>query len=399
MDDRRISVLKNPYPYKAMLSICSDLDETESAEVYFNTSRYLNSKDRTAFGEGVGLEVGNSMYFYMPDGEFSYWNASESDKGKIRELMRAGLIDCMHSYGDLATERRQAAETLTHLDAAGCRLSVWIDHAVAPSNFGSDIMRGFGDLPDHPAYHADLTLDYGIRYLSMGRVTSMPGQDAPISVGGIYDSSIAKASLVSLAKEASKVWLGLCGNEKYAMHKNNKLLSTAALRDGQVAIEFLRSNPNSAGVSAGDTSKGLANALTAGFLERIIHRRARSVIYTHLGKEIDRATGFPANTRKALEELSGLYEAGEVLVTTTRRLLDYAQMHGNIQWRAEIDGDRGEIEVSSQGQEYCYQGLCFRVPEDMPHRLMINGVPVDTATVGCRDEGMSILTVPWTRLT
>ena len=34
-----------PHPYRAMLAICSDLDETPSAHVYFETARYLNSTE------------------------------------------------------------------------------------------------------------------------------------------------------------------------------------------------------------------------------------------------------------------------------------------------------------------------------------------------------------------
>jgi len=47
----------------------------------------------------------------------------------------------------------------------GCDLEVWIDHAVAPSNFGADIMCGSGDVPGAKAYHSDLTCGFGIRYV------------------------------------------------------------------------------------------------------------------------------------------------------------------------------------------------------------------------------------------
>src|ERR1041384_8309311 len=79
-----------PRPYRGMLAICSDLDETPDAETYFELMRFLNTTEETSMGTGVGLEVGNSMYFDMPAGHFSYWNATEVEREKIRALIRSG---------------------------------------------------------------------------------------------------------------------------------------------------------------------------------------------------------------------------------------------------------------------------------------------------------------------
>lgn len=58
-----------PYPYRAMLAIASDLDETPGIGVYLESMRYLNTRADTPMGPGVGLEVGNSLYFDMAGGE------------------------------------------------------------------------------------------------------------------------------------------------------------------------------------------------------------------------------------------------------------------------------------------------------------------------------------------
>ena len=116
-------------------------------------------------GPGVGLEVGNSIYFDMPPDQFAYWNTDDAGREMVRALIRSGHIDCLHSYGDLATTRQHAARALDELDRHGCRLEVWVDHGTAVTNFGSDIMRGHGDEVGHEAYHADLTTRYGIKIL------------------------------------------------------------------------------------------------------------------------------------------------------------------------------------------------------------------------------------------
>ena len=152
----------------------------------------------------MGLEVGNTIYFDMPAPQFSYWNTDDRGRSEVRTLIKSGHVDCLHSFGDLATTRTHAGRALDELARHDCRLEVWIDHAVAPTNFGADIMHGTGDVPGAPAYHADLTCGYGVRYVWRGRVTSVIGQGVPRRLAGIFEPSHPIASAVTLAKEAAK---------------------------------------------------------------------------------------------------------------------------------------------------------------------------------------------------
>jgi hypothetical protein len=98
-------VRRFPYPYKAMVAICSDLDGTPDRDHYLNIVRFLNTEDETPAGKGVGLEVGNTIYFDMPDNQFAYWNTDDLGREIVRKLIHSGHIDCFHSFGDLATTR------------------------------------------------------------------------------------------------------------------------------------------------------------------------------------------------------------------------------------------------------------------------------------------------------
>ena len=388
-----------PWPYKAMLALCSDLDETPGAETYLATSRYLNTTGRTPFGTGVGLEVGNTLYFYMDASQFSYWNATEAEREAVRDLIRSGHIDCIHSYGDTATRREQVQETLEHLEAADCRMRVWIDHAVAITNFGADIMQGEGDLPGSPAYHADLTFDYGVRYVWRGRVTSMHGQDAPPSVAGIWRPALPVGSLLTLGKETAKRALAAFGTAKYAMHGENRLLRGVTLRDGRAAPEFLRSNPHPLGVSAGDNAAGLAAALTDAFLDRLVRRRAKAIVYTHLGKRIDPRAGFPAATRTALEKLAARAHGDEILVATTRRVLDFARLMQTLAFTVHDAGDALEIRLADSAEDLPLDGLGFRVPRERDVRLLCRGRKLETQRDDDPASRRSVVYLPWRRLT
>ena len=114
-DQQGYTLRRFPYPYKAMLAICSDLDETPDGDAYWEIARYLNTTQTTAMGQGAGLEVGNTIYFDMPAEQFSYWNTNDAGRAMVRALIQSGHVDCLHSYGDLATTREHAGRALDEL--------------------------------------------------------------------------------------------------------------------------------------------------------------------------------------------------------------------------------------------------------------------------------------------
>lgn len=384
-----------PHPYRAMLAICSDLDETPDDHVYFETARYLNSTDETTMGPGLGLEVGNTIYFDMPPSQFAYWNTSDRGREGLRALIRSGHVDCFHSFGDLALTRKDAARSLDELDRHGCRLGVWIDHAVAPTNFGADIMQGSGDLPGAAAYHADLTLAHGVRFVWRGRVTSVTGQDVRRQLGGIFDPVHPLASARTLAKEALKGALGSLGAGKYEMHTPNRVLRPATLRDGQPTLEFLRANPFWRAVDKGETAAGLAQVLTQELLDRLSGRGGLMVLYTHLGKVSDVRAPLGVATRAALGRLAEAHRAGRVLVTTTRRLLQYAQERNEASWQCRWREHLLEIDVRTPGDG---SGLCFAVADPERTRLVVNGKAAETSRAVVDADGTRYLCLPWPRL-
>lgn len=318
-----------PYPYRALLAICSDLDETPGRRVYRETMRFLNTTETTGMGPGVGLEAGNTIYFDMPARQFSYWNTDDQGRAMLRALMRSGHVDCLHSFGDLATTRDHASRALDELARQDCRLEVWVDHGVAPTNFGEDIMRGSGDVPGAAAFHANLTCAYGIKYVWRGRVTSVIGQSVGRRLAGIYDTRHPVGSLRTISKELAKGALGRAGHRKYRIHGTNEAIRKVRLRSGHAVYEFLRSNPHWAGVNQGETAAGLGSVLTPNVLDRLVDRGGTCILYTHLGKVRDDEQPLPHGSREALRRLARYQHGGKVLVTTTRRVLGYCHARQN----------------------------------------------------------------------
>ncbi len=398
-----MNLRKTPYPYRAMLAICSDLDETPDSRTYFEIMRYLNTEQDTVIGSGVGLETGNTIYFNMPSDQFSYWNTDDAGREKVRALIRSGHIDCLHSFGDLATTRNHAGRALDELSRHGCRMEVWVDHAIAPTNFGGDIMAGSGDLPGTEAYHADLSCDFGIRYIWRGRITSVTGQETKRRLAGIFHPSRPISSARTLAKEFAKGILGRSEGQKYEMHPVNRISHPAILRDGRPITEFLRMNPFPGGVNLSATADGIAEVLTVEMLDRLVERQGISVLYTHLGKITGHGQPFGEHTRAAFSLLAKYQREGKVLVTTTRRLLGYCALTSRI--RTENGGGNGDpCELRT---EFCPTGSPQEDPDGLtvylnegnePRRITLNGAEVRGLVRNPPDHtGQSSISIPWSR--
>jgi hypothetical protein len=356
-------------------------------------------------GPGVGLEVGNTIYFDMPRDQFAYWNTDDRGRATVRALIQSGHVDCLHSFGDLATSRAHAARALDELARHDCMLRVWIDHAVAPTNFGADIMRGLGDVEGAAPFHADLSHSYGIRYVWRGRVTSVIGQNARHSLAGVFDPRHAAGSAVTVSKELVKRAIGSRGAAKYAMNAANELLRPITLRSGHPVLEFVRANPSWAGVSRFDTSTGLAEVLTNRFLARLERRAAPCILYTHLGKTSRTDVSFEEPTRRALRTLAEWQRAGRILVTTTRRLLDFQRHIAASRVSITETGNRTLADVSAHGIDgerlgvADLAGLSVYVADPARTDVRVNGQAVNDLQRNPPDfTGRASVSIPWRRL-
>jgi hypothetical protein len=393
-----------------MLAICSDLDQTPDADVYLEIARFLNTTQPTAMGRGVALEVGNTIYFDMPPDQFSYWGTSEARRETLRALMHSGHVDAIHSWGDLATTRGYAERNLAELERHSCRLAVWIDHSKAPTNFGPDIMKGTGDVPGSPAYHADLTLAYGIRHVWRGRTTGLTGQGVPIRPGSflpLLRRTHPVASARSAFKEAVKVLLGRLGHPRWEIYAAKRICRPGVLRDGQRVWEFLRTNPSWAGPGAHATASGIESVLTPRMLNRLVASQGSAILYTHLGKLRDRQRPFGPGTERALRHLASLRNEGKVLVTTTQRLLHYHTVGAGLRWEVALRGDTVVVTLTSVDDPVTgprlpagpdLDGLAFSLATTRPVEIRVaNGAPLPRQTVQ-RSAGTTRVTLPWPSL-
>jgi len=316
-------------------------------------------------------------------------------------LIASDHIDCLHSYGDLALRREHAGRALDALGRAGCMPRVWVDHGVARSNFGRDIMHGQGDVVGAAAYHADLTCGAGVEFVWMGRVTSVFGQEVSRSWSGMWTRNHPCGSARTLLKEGLKVGLAALGSGKYRLHAGNGLLRETCLRDGRKVLEFIRSNPHWAGVSAGETWIGIRKVLNEKTLGFLTAREGVAVLYTHLGKGLDLSRAASASdARTAFETLARWFREGRILVTTTSRLLSYVRMVRQVSLRWLNDAALPcTMEVSTDLGADSLQGLTVYVDHPEQTRVVVRGVPIRGIESNGPDHvGRRSITIPWRSL-
>ena len=382
----KLALRKFPYPYKAAMAICSDIDGTTSVEEFLEIEKFLNTKEITSMGKGIGLEIGNSFMMYAPPTcAFSYYSAEPENAQIIKKFIKIGYIDFMHSYGQKADfTRKDAMEAIKELTENGCKVDVWVDHATTVDNLGDDRTFGLGDHQDSSAYHADITLAYGIKFVWLGRITMVIGQSVPITLktfSSIYDSRHPVHSFINMKKEFAKNVLAVFGNMKYAMHKSYDLMRITKLDDGQKVYEFLRFDNHWKGVGRGATSKHLAYVISKRTLTRLKEVGGYMIVYTHLGLNSDCSQVIAKETQIALRDLAREYETGNIYITTTSKLLNYYLNHKYINWSYETKGDKVIIKISSVEDPVFgsfvptvedLQGITFYVPDNDGARIYIS---------------------------
>lgn len=280
-------------------------------------------------GNGIGLEIGNSFFFYNQKNEFSYFDQDDRAKQITQSMIQSGYIDCLHSYGD-TDDRDEIARALDSLESSNCRLEVWINH------FGvsNDICKKFeymflhceGDNPQASAYHTDLTLAHGIRFAWVGATTRIVGQTSRPKLATVFDPRYPVASTGNVMKEVRKQILGR-NDERFALHRSNDLLRPLTLADGGQVHEFIRYCNHPEGVPIGATSRGLAYVISKRNLANLISREGYMIAYAHLGKNEDRTPVIAPESQAALRHLARLNEQGEIYVSTTAKILKYKFAH------------------------------------------------------------------------
>ncbi len=396
MKSPSVRLRKYPFPFRAALSISSDLDGTRSYDDYVELLKFFNTATETSLGTGLDLEFANSLYFAMPKKQFAYWNIGANERAKTRELLQLGFIDTLHSFGDGVRDKASLTKSLDEINEHGMRFPIWINHSAAPTNLSSARRPGqfFGDSKDHELYHVKDLLALGLVYVCRGQATSVIGQEAVPDPSTVLYDRVSPRSCATAAMQAAKLVTSPVVS-RYRMHLRNRVLAPAILDDGSAVTEIMRANWFWGGLGRGANLGQVDSILTTNALETLVRRQGTSVFYTHLGRlPLVRNDPEGRSALNGLRTLAGFAHDRQILVKTTVWLLDYLALRNNL----EISiGQSGELLLEIGGQEnkrmadrlasfLPNSGLSFYFDGDIPPDVSFRGETLEQIEVNPPDH-------------
>ena len=383
----QIKMRRFPYPFKAALAICSDIDECDR-KTFVDIHRFLNDSS-----SGLGLPVSDSFFAVSCNPhQMSYFQtdgmAHSNDADFIKQGIREGLIDCLHSWGDFNNSPpdpnflRSVAKRLTReLRESGLEIKVWINHG-SPNNrqnLQARLVSTFkGDEPDSQYYTADLVRELGIKFYWWCEINSWPLSGR---LSAHSPKMMARLSVNALKNGVKRV-LRL----KSRIRNATQLMALGqpvVLRDRTRLISFNRFNCGPQGPWGRPTRHTLRYSLAPRVLDELIDQEGYLILYTHLGMPCDRGKKlFPGPDEEALSRLADLYHNGTVWVAPTSRLLTYWFLSQNLVWRTKQENHKIVIDLVSVDDPITGErapekdeiaGLCFYTPKPKETIMRING--------------------------
>ena len=420
-DNRQVELRKFPYPFKAAYTIASDVDDTDSIDELVHTHTKISSKK-----EGYGLDMGDSFWMYNEQRElmkdslydihsfykkfsgptpflgvsiFDGLSNHESDDAKIiKDYIRKGYIDALHSYGQFSKDvfqREYAINAIKYLNDNNLKFDVWIQHGghENTNNVGPWAWQ-LGDNPGSKEYHTDITVPYGVKYFWTGQMTHCIGQD------GNFNFETTTKLFVEWLQD---LYVNN-GSPKYK--HNNNLATILTLDDGQKIFDFVR-YINRWGSYEVTDEPNLRYQLNPEIIDELISNEGYLVQYTHLGANY----GYPylsLNTMNLLEYSKKKFDAGELLVSTTSKLLNYYVHRKYLNWDYKLDGKELKINIKSISNEVEgefiptieeLEGITFYIPDDVSCKILLKNREV-AFTKNPKDfMGRESVSIKWNYLT
>jgi SAM-dependent methyltransferase len=369
-----VQLRRYPFPFRAALAISNDTDGMDWA-AFEDWHAFVCGSARTPYGDGLGLEVGDSFWVWSDTGAFALrhappWNDPDTpapEAGRIIELARSGWLDTLHSFGDWNPAynlprdgARRGLEILADLDL---RPSVYINHGAGlrRHNLGGPwASYQSGDDPGSEFYNFDLLRAAGFRFFWIDAMFEnerfgenmdlyrMPPELRPRAEKRWLWVTERRSRLESDAPHRKALTgLGEVEAERVARHLSGNLLAPVIGRDDSPFWAFKRFRGHEAPNSA-----SFALQASVQHLDLLESAGGACVVYQHFG--VWRPVGLPKGHRLQTERRSPLLDDtaiqafrdiatrqnnGRLFVTTTSRLLNYVWLRDRLRYSAVASDD------------------------------------------------------------
>ncbi|MFC1476989.1 hypothetical protein ACFL6L_00825 [candidate division KSB1 bacterium] len=403
MQPQIIHLRKFPFPYRAALAVCSDVDNTPSPDIYKAQMDYFNGTGETVFGKGLGLEMGNSFWFFnkTETPQVSYFEGDGTRETPFapycRELLKSGHIDVLHTYGNFdggGFTRTHAETSFSELDKLNVCVHVWVNHGSRTNGQNIGPFDGFnGAVPGTAEYHNDMMQEHGVRFISLGRMTHVIGQNARKTPAIIGKNTLQGLVFTVKHRRVKEIFYD----------SKNRLMRRKELPDGTTVWEFTRW-VNAWGRQHTLDINDLVYQLKPSVMRRLVKNEGFLVVYTHICEGLHSGRHFPEALKENLRYIGELHKSGTLLMTTTSRMLRYAEMTELISYETESINNTTKINISPSlkspaGElllsETGLQGLTFYCTEPEKVEMQLGGKRLALRRNPPDFTGRRSVSIPW----
>ena len=375
-----VSLRGFPYPYRAGLAISSDCDGC-TRDKFIEVHKFLNTKENTTIGPGVGLEISDTFFPYTTiKGEMAYFLPNSTNKSAdadlIEKYFHSGYIDSMHSFGDFEKgmfNRSLAIKILAELKKAGIAPLVYINHGSRKNtqNIGHCFpWCGYceGDNPHASEYHTDISI-----------YQNDPNKGGPFRF--LWKSDIT-------------------GDVGYDP------LQVVTLADGRKIIAFVRYTTSKYGALKWHLDN-LEDQISDENLTKLISSGKYMIIANHLcyiPKGFNNSSIFDDRDVAALRDLAKKYEDGLIYVAPTSKLLMYSLVRDELNWYWKGNNSIIKIYIlyvsdpatgNFVPSEEQLQGITFYTPNPEITHIYVNGTEIMDLEKNPSDyKGKKSVTIP-----
>ena len=438
--NKEISIRKYPYPYKCLLSINNDTDGFHYSS-FKSFHEFVNGKKSTIFGQGLNLEISDSFWIYSKRNVSLYknhpWESNKKNKyfEEILELCRLGILDTLHGFGDWVEdfnlERKQIDKILNFLSKNNVNLEVYVNHGgynMSHNYAGIWSYYQQADNINHKSYCFDLLIKYGFKYFwadpfyeftKFGDNLNFNDKDFKFYLKQ-YDFS--KFLFRPSPKDFTKSEEVLNKFDKKSLNNYKRDLFNRTLiknisRDGIKNFMFKRFR----GID-GPTSSNFVIQVNPENLDALERLEGTIIIYQHFG--IKRAIlmgkghesqGYTTdknvldfNNIAAFKLLAKRYNEGRILVTTTRKLLNYIRVRDYLDFNINNIQDQTFINIKGINcPVYGYQkieknmlsGVTFQIKNiNKIPIVLLNNKKLKINKIIDKKNGNTFIYFPWKKI-
>ena len=417
-----VHVRDYPFPYCSALALSNDCDSQHVA-CNLDWHAFVNGRGPTAYGDGLGLEVGDSFWVYSNGFEPGLFKGNPFDADHVPgyaadwivELARLGWLDTLHSFGNWTMRlvpaervsdpaifaRDQIAKGLDRLDQLGLKPTVYVNHSGSPSNVGGP--WGWyqkADDPAHSLYSLDLLTDFGFRFFWIDSCTDIDkfGNDWHFADEDDLQRRLARFGMGPWLRRRNAegqmspipVPQDEAGLQAMLVDFFNRSQFPVQARDGRMIHAFKRYRDIDQPVGSTFPAQ-----VTAEKLDELEARRGNVVIYQHFGVFGPRGrspvVSRPHRTRSPVPALdvhsaatwrmiAERHESGRLFVATQGRLLDWIWRRGALQlsverqpgrWTITLDGFACPVQGRRPVEDADLNGLALVIPASAPEVVVV----------------------------